>query len=133
MVIKLKLIIRKYFEMSSAYFFIQHAKRSELVSFNCFSSSGLSYYCIILSNSNNSNTNGSFIMTDSNLRNSSDSSRKQIFRDFFSFYHEIVCCVYSLESPHRGDSNENTQHTILRRKSKKKSLNYRHLLPDLVP
>ena len=23
-----------------------------------------------------------------------------------------VCCVFSLESPHRGDSNEYTQHTI---------------------
>ena len=23
-----------------------------------------------------------------------------------------VCCVVSLESPHRGDSNENTQYTI---------------------
>ena len=23
-----------------------------------------------------------------------------------------VCCVFSLESPHRGDSNECTQHTI---------------------
>ena len=30
------------------------------------------------------------------LGNSSDSSRKQIFRDIFLFYHEIVCCVYSL-------------------------------------
>ena len=32
---------------------------------------------------------------------------------FFLFYHAIVCCVYSLESPHRGDSNEYTQHTII--------------------
>ena len=31
----------------------------------------------------------------------------------FLFYREIVCCVYSLESPHRGDSNEYTQHTII--------------------
>ena len=31
---------------------------------------------------------------------------------FFLFYREIVCCVYSLESPHRGDSYEYTQHTI---------------------
>ena len=46
------------------------------------------------------------------LQNSSNSSRKQIFRDFFLFYHEIVCCVYPLESPHLGDSNEFTQHTI---------------------
>ena len=32
---------------------------------------------------------------------------------FFLFYDGIVCCVYSLESPHRGDSNEYTQHTII--------------------
>ena len=25
-----------------------------------------------------------------------------------------VCCVYSLESSHRGDSNEYTQHTFTR-------------------
>ena len=37
---------------------------------------------------------------------------KQIFEEIFLFYHEIVCYVYSLESPHRGDSNDNTQHTI---------------------
>ena len=32
---------------------------------------------------------------------------------FFLFYHGIVCCVYSSESPHQGDSNEYTQHTII--------------------
>ena len=33
---------------------------------------------------------------------------------FFSFFiMEFLCCVYSLESPHRGDSNEYTQHTII--------------------
>ena len=32
---------------------------------------------------------------------------------FFLFYHGIVCCVYLLESPHRGDSKEYTQHTII--------------------
>ena len=37
----------------------------------------------------------------------------------FSFYHGIVCCVYSLESPHRGDSNEYIQHTIIVKKSKR--------------
>ena len=31
---------------------------------------------------------------------------------FCLFYHGIVCCVYSLESPHRGYSNEYTLHTI---------------------
>ena len=71
--------------------------------------------------------------------------KKQIFNDFFFlFYHGIVCCVYSLELPHWGDSNEYTQHTIIgkkiekkkkkqKQKKKKQSLNYRHLLPDLAP
>ena len=31
-----------------------------------------------------------------------------ILREIYLFYHENVCCVYSLESPHRGDSNEYT-------------------------
>ena len=34
-----------------------------------------------------------------------------------------VCCVFSLESPHRGDSNENTKYTIFNIK-KKITLNY---------
>ena len=36
-----------------------------------------------------------------------------------------VCCVYSLESPHRGDSNEYTQYTIFNIKTKI-TLNYRY-------
>ena len=52
---------------------------------------------------------------------------------FFSyFYHGIVCCMYSLESPHRGDSNY-TQHTITVLKIDRVSLNNRYLLPELVP
>ena len=35
------------------------------------------------------------------------------FRVTFLFILKMVYCVYSLESPHRGDSNENTQHTYL--------------------
>ena len=32
---------------------------------------------------------------------------------FFSiFFNMKVCCVFSLEPPHRGDSNEYTKHTI---------------------
>ena len=89
-------------------------------------------------NLSGSNTDGSFTVDDSNsfcqsLQNSSNSSRKQIFRDFFLFYHGIVCCVYTLESPHRGDSNEYTQHTIIVLKIEIISLNYRYLLPNLVP
>ena len=41
--------------------------------------------------------------------------------------------VYSLESPRRGDSNEYTQYTIIVYKIEKISLNYRCLLPELVP
>ena len=34
-------------------------------------------------------------------------------RDIFSiFFNMKVCCVFSLEFPHRGDSNEYTQHII---------------------
>ena len=73
---------------------------------------------IIQYNLNGSNLDGSFALDDSNsffqsLQNPSNSSRKQIFRDFFLFYHEIVCCMYSLEPPHQGYSNEYTQHTII--------------------
>ena len=34
-----------------------------------------------------------------------------------------VCCVFSLESPHRGDSNEYTQYTIFNM-NKKNTINY---------
>ena len=69
------------------------------------------------SNLDGSNTDGSFTIANSNwflslVRNYSDSSRKQIFKEIFLLYRENVCCMYSLESPHRGDSNEYTQHTI---------------------
>ena len=37
---------------------------------------------------------------------------------FSSFSDMQVCCVFSLESPHRGDSNENIQHTIINIKKK---------------
>ena len=34
-------------------------------------------------------------------------------RDIFSiFVNMTVCCVFSLESPHRGDSNEYTQYIM---------------------
>ena len=35
----------------------------------------------------------------------------------------MVCCMFSLESPFRGDSNEHTQYTIFNMK-KKNNLNY---------
>ena len=31
------------------------------------------------------------------------------FREIVLFYNENICCVYSLESPRWGDSNEYTQ------------------------
>ena len=34
------------------------------------------------------------------------------------FLNMKVCCVFSLESPHRGDSNEYTQYTIFNVKEK---------------
>ena len=87
---------------------------------------------------NNSNTDGSFTMVNSNsffeaLQNSSDSSRKQIFRESFLFYHETVCCVYSLETLHPDNSNEYTHHTITVKKIENNSLNHHCLFPDLAP
>ena len=45
----------------------------------------------------------------------------QVLFDFF--YNMKVCCVFSIESPHIGDSNENTQYTIFNIK-KKITINY---------
>ena len=39
------------------------------------------------------------------------------------FYNMKVCCVFSLESPYSGDSNEYTQYTVFNIK-KKITLNY---------
>ena len=45
-------------------------------------------------------------------------------RNIFSIFYDMqVCCVLSLESPHRGDSNEYTQYTIFNIK-KKITLNF---------
>ena len=35
---------------------------------------------------------------------------------FMIFFNMKVCCVFSLELPHRGDSNEYTQYTIFNMK-----------------
>ena len=46
------------------------------------------------------------------------------YRNNFSiFFNMKACCVFQLESPHRGDSNEYTQHAIINIK-KKIILNY---------
>ena len=34
--------------------------------------------------------------------------------DFTISLNMKVCCVFLIESPHRGDSNENTQYTIFK-------------------
>ena len=41
----------------------------------------------------------------------------------FDFFNMKVCCVFTLESPHRGDSNEYKQYTIFNM-NKKNTLNY---------
>ena len=70
-------------------------------------------------NLNGSNLDGSFTVDDSNSFFQSPYKILQIAQEnkylgiFFWFYHGIVCCVYSLEWPHLGDSNEYTQHTII--------------------
>ena len=43
---------------------------------------------------------------------------------FSIFFNMKVCCVFSLESPHLGDSNEYTQYTIFNIKKKKITVNY---------
>ena len=42
---------------------------------------------------------------------------------FLIFFNMKVCCVFSLESSHRGDSNEYTQYTIFNM-NKENTLNY---------
>ena len=42
---------------------------------------------------------------------------------FLIFFKMLVCCIISLESPHRGDSNEYTQYTIFNM-NKRNTLNY---------
>ena len=75
-----------------------------------------------------------FKLVFESLRKSSDISRKQTFTEISLSCHEKnVCCVYSLESPHRGDSNEYTQRAIIVFKIEKTLLNYCHLLLDLAP
>ena len=75
---------------------------------------------------------GLFELIFESLRKFFDSLSKQIVREIFVFYYEIVCCVYSLSS-HQGNSNEYMQHTIILLKIETISINYRRLLPDLAP
>ena len=66
------------------------------------------------------------------LRNCSASSRKQKKKGKVPFFIMKLYVECSLESPHRGDSNENTLYTIIIWKIEKIFLYYRHLLPDLA-
>ena len=75
-------------------------------------------YLELQSNVNGSNTDGSNAMDNSNSFLSPYeilliAQENKIYREIFLFHHEIVCCVYSLESPHRGNSDEYTQHKII--------------------
>ena len=36
-----------------------------------------------------------------------------MFKEIFLFHHEIVCCVYSLESPHWCEASAYTKNTII--------------------
>ena len=69
---------------------------------------------------------GLFELIFESLQNFSDSSRTHISRKIFLFYYEIVCYLL------RSDSNEYMQHTIILLKIENISINYCHLLPDLV-
>ena len=52
---------------------------------------------------------------------------------FLSFSNMKGCCVFSLESTHRGDSTENIQHTIINRKKERKSPEIMLLRPITLP
>ena len=77
--------------------------------------------CEVQSSLNSSTTDGSFTMADSNsilspkeiLSIVQENKYLELFLVMLLFNHENVCCVYSLESPHRGDSNESTQNTFV--------------------
>ena len=92
---------------------------------------------MLQSNLNSSNTDGSITMTNSYSFLSPHEilpiTQENKCLVFYLFYHEIVCCVCLLESPHRCYSSEYTQHTIIVQKIKKISLNYRYLLPHMAP
>ena len=46
-------------------------------------------------------------------------------RDIFSFFFYMkACCVFSLELPHRGDSNEYKQYNIFNLKKNNFTLHY---------
>ena len=74
-------------------------------------------------NFNGSNTDGSFSTAVSNsfsspLTKNHPAADLGLIRVIFVFKLKMVYCVFSLESPRWGDSNENTQHTFMLKKWK---------------
>ena len=72
---------------------------------------------------NGSNTDGSFSTAVSNsfsspLTKNHPAADLGLIRVIFVFKLKMVYCVFSLESPRWGDSNENTQHTFMLKKWK---------------
>ena len=73
--------------------------------------------CCKTSNFEGSHTGSSLTEADSNpFLNPWEINKTNLLeylKDIFVFYHDSICCVYLLESPHRGDSNEYTQYTFI--------------------
>ena len=62
---------------------------------------------------------GWFELVFESVGNSDDSSRKQILNcTVGTFYHRNVCCAYSLDSPHGGNSISTLNKQIFYRRSK---------------
>ena len=67
------------------------------------------------------NTDGSFTVADSNsflsplkiLPIAQENKYFYIFKEIRDFHHANVCCMYLLELPHEGNSNEHTQYKII--------------------
>ena len=58
-------------------------------------------------------------MFETGVVEANESQVRRHIRDVFSIFFNVkVCCVFSIESPHRGDSNENTQYIIFNIKIK---------------
>ena len=47
--------------------------------------------------------------------------------NFSIFFNTMVCCVFSLESPHRGDFNKCTQHVIINKNRKS-----HYIIPNII-
>ena len=81
--------------------------------FNLMASSYSIWVFRVQSSLNRLNTDGSFTMFTSNsvlspYETLPTAQENYLGIIFFLFYDENVCCVYSLELPHRGNSNEYT-------------------------